>query len=322
LKAKQNDGDDDQKGGDTVNAKEVLGRFEQHLIRLSDGYVYDSADLGVIWLAEDQVTNAHKSPPKGKPKDRSQYADPDHYKYPIDDKHIRAAVAYYNQSGQKEAGGYSDEQWAAIGRRIAAAANKLIGPGYRYEDGKIVTPNSDGKGKKAEMDDDTNPNDGVTDPHDTDDVNAGKFSDKNKRKGGVQMSEQHNVAISLAEWQAAQERIRMLEQENRRAKLTEKVRGWMFDENTRTGKIAPAQQDKVVDLLMTMTDEQIAKFEEFIKGLPSAIDFSERGTSAWMPSGQADKSDQVVKLAEKYQREERMTWRDAFIRASEELGVN
>jgi hypothetical protein len=325
LKAKQNgEGDDgDAKGGDKVNAKEVLGPFEQALIRLSDGYVYDSPDLGVIVLAEDQVTNAHKSPPKGKPKDKNQYADPDHYKYPIDEKHIRAAVSYFNQDGQQKAGGYSDEQWSAIGRRIAAAANKLIGPGHKFENGKITTP-SDKPNKPAKMEDNEpmDPDDGDRTPQSPDDTDAGQFSDpkrpNRKPSGGVKMSEQ---TVSLAEFQAAQERIRMLEAEQRRTKLSEKVRVWMFNEQTNTGKILPAQQEKVLEFMEGLTDEQVAKFEEIVNGLPDVISFGEIGARGAAPRSQDDKADAVVKLAEKKMREDHMEWKEAFIAASQELGV-
>lgn len=96
----------------------------------------------------------HLTPPAGKPKDPEQYGDPVNYAYPIDEEHIRPAVAYFNHDGQREAGGYSEKEWEIIGKRIAAAANRYLGEGYKYEDGKIVTPNNqdDGKGetKKAE----------------------------------------------------------------------------------------------------------------------------------------------------------------------------
>lgn len=108
--------------------------------------------------------------------------------------------------------------------------------------------------------------------------------------------------------------------------MSEKVRGWMFDEATRTGRIAPAQQEKVVEMLMGMTDEQVTKVEEFVGGQPAAIDFGEEGTAvqiiARMKEGNADdKADRVAKLAEKYERYENMEWKEAFLRASEELGV-
>lgn len=83
----------------------------------------------------------HLTPPKGKPADPSQYADPVNYAYPIDSKHIQSAVSYFNHDGQQEAGGYSSEEWAKIGKRIASAA----GEGYSFKSGKIETPKSDAK---------------------------------------------------------------------------------------------------------------------------------------------------------------------------------
>lgn len=80
----------------------------------------------------------HLTPPKGKPTDASQYADPVNYAYPIDSGHIQAAVSYFNQDGQREDGGYTPEEWAMIGKRIASAA----GDGYSFKGGKIETPNN------------------------------------------------------------------------------------------------------------------------------------------------------------------------------------
>lgn len=92
----------------------------------------------------------HLTPPRGKPTDPEQYADPVNYAYPITDEYVQAAVNYFNHEGQREAGGYTTEEWAIIGKRIAEAANRHLGEGYKYEDGKIVTPsNQKGETKKG-----------------------------------------------------------------------------------------------------------------------------------------------------------------------------
>jgi hypothetical protein len=88
---------------------------------------------------DDNVTNAHKTPPKGNPQSAAQYADPANFKYPIDAGHIKAAVAYFNHSGAQQKGGYSPGQWASIGGKIASAANSLIGKGHSFKNGKIAT---------------------------------------------------------------------------------------------------------------------------------------------------------------------------------------
>lgn len=102
-------------------------------------------DLGTLlaYRAVAEKTDAPKSPPKGYPSETSKYADPTNYKYPIDtDARIHAAVAYYNHSGQQSAGGYSEEEWASIGRKIVAAANSAFGGGYKLDNGAIKAPSS------------------------------------------------------------------------------------------------------------------------------------------------------------------------------------
>lgn len=111
----------------------------------------DEFDVENISLMIEKVTNAHKSPPKGYPQDKSQYADPANYKYPIDEAHLTAALTYYNHEGQQGAGGYSSEQWSAIGGRIVAALNRRGDKKYHLEGGKIVSSSVE---KAAEMPED------------------------------------------------------------------------------------------------------------------------------------------------------------------------
>jgi cation transport regulator ChaB len=73
--------------------------------------------------------------PKDFPSDPGQYGDPVNLKYPLTpEERVRAAVAYFNQDGQREAGGYTTAEWAVIGQRIARKAGKV------YRAGKIVDP--------------------------------------------------------------------------------------------------------------------------------------------------------------------------------------
>lgn len=85
------------------------------------------------------------TPPKGYPGSDEDYADPVNYRYPIDSAHIRPAVSYFNQDGQREDGGYSEAEWAIVGKRIAARASKLIGEGYGYKGGKVTRGESETK---------------------------------------------------------------------------------------------------------------------------------------------------------------------------------
>ena len=90
-------------------------------------------------FVEKAVEYGHKNPPKGFPESRSDYADPDNYKYPLDTaERVMAAFRYYNQAGQRESGGYTMEQWVSIGKRIIAALNRLSETDYTMESGKIV----------------------------------------------------------------------------------------------------------------------------------------------------------------------------------------
>lgn len=83
----------------------------------------------------------HLTPPKDYPTDEADYGDPVNYAYPIDSSRIQAAVSYFNHKGQMEAGGYTSEEWAKIGKRIATRA----GEGHSYKDGKIETPSTEKK---------------------------------------------------------------------------------------------------------------------------------------------------------------------------------
>lgn len=66
---------------------------------------------------------SHNAPPKGYPKNKSQYADPTNYKYPIDSKErVLAAWRYINKSKNQQ--GYSPSQVAGIKGRIKGAAKK------------------------------------------------------------------------------------------------------------------------------------------------------------------------------------------------------
>ncbi|KPV42014.1 phage protease [Alicyclobacillus ferrooxydans] len=265
-------------------------------------------------MSGDGITNSHDTPPKGKPKNKALYADPDNYKYPIDKKHVHAAVDFYNESGMQSKGGYTDSQWKSIGERIAKAA----GFGYSLKDGKIETPFTH-KMNDSTYDPEGSPDeeDGVATPHKPDDTDSGKY---NEPGGGVlRMTE----GITMAEWEAAQNKIKALEESERRHKFAEQARGWMFDESKQTGKLLPAQQDKVIDLMMGMTDEQVQKFSEFVDSLAPVVSFSEAGTSASIRAHvkESNKEDEIYKLAERYEREEHMEWKDAFLRASDELEV-
>lgn len=68
-------------------------------------------------------TGAHRSPPKGYPEKRTEYASPNEYKYPLDtEAHVRAAISYFSMP--KNSAKYGSEERKAIWKRIVRAAKK------------------------------------------------------------------------------------------------------------------------------------------------------------------------------------------------------
>ena len=66
---------------------------------------------------------APKSPPKGYPTSKGQYADPTNFKYPLDtEAHVRAALAYFSKA--KNRSGYSPQEQKFMWKRIIAATKK------------------------------------------------------------------------------------------------------------------------------------------------------------------------------------------------------
>ncbi len=67
---------------------------------------------------------AHRTPPKGYPTDRSQYADPATYTYPIDTpEHVRAAISYFSKP--KNAARYTPATRKRMWARIRRAAQRF-----------------------------------------------------------------------------------------------------------------------------------------------------------------------------------------------------
>uniref|UniRef100_A0A6M3KWF3 Uncharacterized protein n=1 Tax=viral metagenome TaxID=1070528 RepID=A0A6M3KWF3_9ZZZZ len=76
--------------------------------------------------------------PAGFPENDADYGDPVNYRYPADAEHAKAALGYFNQGGQRDAGGYTSSEWAIIGRRLARLISKHLSASYEYDDGRLV----------------------------------------------------------------------------------------------------------------------------------------------------------------------------------------
>jgi len=64
-----------------------------------------------------------------------EFADPVNYRYPIDADHVRAALAYFNQADNRQAGGYShDESVKIMSRIINAALDNGVQVSYQPDD--------------------------------------------------------------------------------------------------------------------------------------------------------------------------------------------
>jgi len=74
-------------------------------------------------LYEAEALITHKSPPKDYPKEKTEYADPKNYKYPINNEsRVRAAWSYINKPHNQK--GYTPAEVAAIKSRIKKAGKK------------------------------------------------------------------------------------------------------------------------------------------------------------------------------------------------------
>ena len=76
------------------------------------------------YLREESLSFVtHKSPPKDYPKEKTDYADPKNYKYPLNsEKRIRSAWSYINMPKNQK--GYTPEEVARIKSRIKHAGKK------------------------------------------------------------------------------------------------------------------------------------------------------------------------------------------------------
>lgn len=86
------------------------------------------------------------TPPKGKPTDEAEYGDPVNYAYPFDAPRKRAAVSRFNDEANRTAGGYSEEEWAKIGQRIAEGVG-----GHEFRDGKVEPTEETKEAEKAAL---------------------------------------------------------------------------------------------------------------------------------------------------------------------------
>ena len=121
----------DKRGETQYDKNDVLQMWPpQHLLENPDPldmkYIADSMSEAIKAKEAKQPgekQDAPKSPPKGYPESKDDYADPTNYKYPLDtEKHVRAAMGYLSQADN--AAKYGPEERKFMWRRIITAAKK------------------------------------------------------------------------------------------------------------------------------------------------------------------------------------------------------
>lgn len=88
--------------------------------------LWELADIATEHFNEKEAlekleSGQHKSPPKGYPTDKSEYADPEFYEFPLDTpKRVKAALAYFDKHKW-----HSPERKKEAAKRILAKAKKF-----------------------------------------------------------------------------------------------------------------------------------------------------------------------------------------------------
>jgi hypothetical protein len=125
-----------------MKLKQALAHFVDIANKLDSAGFYKDAewmDEIITLLAKDEKS-APKKPPKkyreGGATSKSDYADPENFKYPIDtEAHVRAAISYFSKPANAKK--YSKDKQKAIWSRIRGAAKK-----YKIEIGEKSGPPS------------------------------------------------------------------------------------------------------------------------------------------------------------------------------------
>jgi hypothetical protein len=79
-----------------------------------------------------------KKPPDYESLEEDDFLDPVNYRYPVDEKHLEATLASFNQPDARYKGGYSRSEWSRLGRRLADVATKSFGRPQVFKEGRIV----------------------------------------------------------------------------------------------------------------------------------------------------------------------------------------
>lgn len=110
-----------------MNALQRIAFVAEKLDKMGLHDIATELDSILLVAAKKNDVDGHKSPPKEYREEgatsRSDYADPDNYKYPIHtEENVRAAISYFSQPDN--AGRYPVSKQKEIWKRITDAAKK------------------------------------------------------------------------------------------------------------------------------------------------------------------------------------------------------
>lgn len=158
-----------------------------------------------------------------------------------------------------------------------------------------------------------------------------KEANDNKPAGGVKANE-GKIAMSEEEVKKLKEDAQkgvQASEDLRKMKVESKVTEFTFSESNKDGRLpATANADnKVVDFIMSLTEEMATKFYEIISSLPSPKIFGELGEASFgenadekKPAGVSDESHKLdLKARELMKSDDKMTYEEALVKAEKEL---
>jgi hypothetical protein len=113
--------------------KEILAELNEIIDDLEENELYTEASElhdAFIKISEKQTRRekelGHKTPPKGYPDSKKQYADPANFKYPLDSEaHVMAAWKYINMPRNQKM--YSPSKVSSMKARIRKIAKEKYG---------------------------------------------------------------------------------------------------------------------------------------------------------------------------------------------------
>jgi hypothetical protein len=150
---------------------------------------------------------------------------------------------------------------------------------------------------------------------------------KNDGAGAVKASEEFKMSEAEAKQlkEQAAEGVRAMA-EVKKMRTNEKVSGFIYSESNKTGKLPATLKDKVVNFVLTLSEEQTKAFDEIIGGLPSAQIFAEIGDAAFSdnktsaPAGVDEDSFALDQKAKEVMKaNDKLTYEQALVMAEKEL---